>query len=345
MSKENKNVNKDIYFVILCGGSGTRLWPLSRKYRPKQLLPFIDNKSLLEQTIDRVASIAQSKKNILLVTTEDQAKLISKKIIDKVGKIIKEPAQRNTGPAILYSALKIESKYNNCTVVVLPADHYIPDTKTYCSYLQKAINNSQKKETIVTMGLMPTYPATGYGYIQAIINNNKLTAGRDYKVKKFHEKPNIEKAKEYFVQKEMFWNLGMFISKISVLIDEYKNLSPEIYNKISNKYEDTPNISIDYAIMEKSNKISVIPCDFEWNDVGNLETYLSIQQKHNKNNTNKSCNIININSKNNIVHVHANKKIVSFVGIDNICVIEDDDVILIAKRNEIERVKEVQKKL
>lgn len=336
-------VNSSVKFVILCGGSGTRLWPLSRKYRPKQLLPFLNNKSLLEETIDRILPLAQDKKNIGIITTQEQLALIPNKIFNKIGFTLQEPIGKNTGPAILYGSLEVAKSDPHSVVVFLPADHFIPNTKKYCSYLNKAISHATEQNKIVTLGLMPTYPATGYGYIQA--DSKNITAGQSYPVKNFKEKPDKKRAQKYMNNGDMFWNLGMFVSKSSVLIKEFETHAPEIYScvnkfvKTKTEYKLSPAISIDYAVMEKSKNITIIPCDFEWNDVGNLDVFISIQQKYEKTKT----EIINVESKNNIVKT--SKKIVSFIGLDNICVIEDGDVLVIAKRDEIEKVKEARREV
>jgi mannose-1-phosphate guanylyltransferase/mannose-6-phosphate isomerase len=336
-------VNSSIKFVILCGGSGTRLWPLSRKNRPKQLLPFLNNTSLLEQTIDRISTLATKTKDIGIITTQEQLSLIPNKIINKIGFTLQEPIGRNTGPAILYSCFKIYRKDPDAIVIFLHSDSFIPDTTKYCSYLKKAIAHATKHNDIVTLGLMPTHPATGYGYIQA--DAQKITAGQAYGVKQFKEKPDRATAKKYLAQGDMFWNIGTFVSKVSLLMQEFETHAPEMFSCVkkfiekNNGYEVTPSISIDYAVMEKSKNIAIIPCDFEWSDVGNLDTFLSIQQKYEKNDT----RIINIDSKNNIVKT--DKKIVSFIGLENICVIEDRDVLVIAKRDEVEKVKIVRREV
>jgi mannose-1-phosphate guanylyltransferase len=325
---------KNVYFITLCGGIGTRLWPLSRKDRPKQLLPFIENKSLLKQTIDRIAKNCD-KKNIGVITSQNQAALIKKEIGNDVGIFLQEPTPRNTGPAILHSCLEIEKRDDNSIVVFLPADHFIPDTEKYWFYLQKAIDYASNNNKIVTLGLMPTDPATGYGYIQAG-SSGLPQAGTVYDVKKFHEKPNIENAKKYMSQGDMFWNLGMFVGKTSVFINEFKRHAPEIVDKIED-YANAPSLSIDYAVMEKSKNISVIPCDFEWNDVGNLDIFLSIQQKHEISET----KIISIDSENNIVK--SNKKVVAFIGVNNLCLVEDGDVIVVVRRDQVEKVAQLSK--
>jgi len=324
----------NVYFIILCGGSGTRLWPLSTKNCPKQLIPFISNKTLLEDTIDRISHISE-KKYIGISTTKEQSKLIPNHIKEKIGFTIEEPVPRNTGPSILYSCFEIFKKDKNSICVFIASDHYIPEIEKYCSSLSTAINHAKTNNTIINLGLMPKCAATGYGYIQT--NPEKIESGKIYPVKKFHEKPNLHKAEQYLKQKNMLWNIGMFIGKTTSFIREFEIHAPEIYSAIKNiNYKNSPNISIDYAVMEKSKNISVFPCDFQWNDVGNLKTFLEIQQKHQKENS----QIINIDSKNNLVK--SRKKIVTFIGVENLCVVETDDTILISKINNVEKVKEVQ---
>lgn len=337
---------RNIYFVILCGGHGTRLWPLSRKNKPKPLLPFLHDTSLLEQTIDRITPLAKNKHHIGVVTTQDQVPPIRKSIGSKIGFGIVEPSPQNTGPAILYSCLEIEKKDPNAVVVFLPADHFVPESEKFCSYIQKAIDHACTHDEIVTLGLMPTHPATGYGYIQAgntRVGDADVKAGKAYTVSKFHEKPDLEKAKAYLDQKNMFWNLGIFAGKVDTFLQEYEIHAQEMvvcvatYHQTHQGYDAAPSLSIDHAVMENSENISVIPCDFTWNDVGNLETFLSLQQKYNQE---EAKNVITIDGKNNIAQT--TKKIVSFIGVDNLCVIEDKDVLIIARRDQVEKVKEVR---
>lgn len=347
-------MEQNVYFVILCGGAGTRLWPLSRKNRPKPLLPFLHNTSLLEQTIDRIIPLAKNKYHIGVVTTKEQIPEIRKTLGEKIGFGIVEPSSQNTGPAILYACLEIEKKDPNAIVVFLPADHFIPETEKFHLYVQKAIDHAKTHESIVTLGLMPTHPASGYGYIQAgaahmgktKIDNIHFEAGKSYNVTKFHEKPSKEKAKSYIEQKNMFWNLGIFAGKVDLFLQEYEEHAQEMvicvatYHQTRQGYEAAPKLSIDHAIMEHSKNISVIPCDFIWNDVGNLETFLSLQQKYNQE---QATNVIEVDGKNNIAQT--NKKVVSFIGVDDLCVIEDGDVLVIAKRDQVDKIKDVREKV
>ncbi len=267
--------------------------------------------------------------------------------------VIKEPIGRNTAPAILYSCLEISKLEKDAVIVFLPADSFVVEEDKYRTYLKTAIEYASKTEKIVTLGVMPTKPATGYGYIQAECDTtHNIDCGKPYNVFKFHEKPDLSLAQGYIKQHDMFWNISVFVGKVSVFLKEFKEHAPDIFDEVQNivnlghGYEKIKNISVDYALMEKSKNVVVLPCDFEWSDVGNLDVFLSLQEKLYKNTDFK---VININSKNNLVQlsnqVSNKKKIVAFLGIENVCLIEDEDVILVAKRDEVEKVKKVLVKL
>ncbi len=341
---------KNSFFAILCGGRGERLWPLSRKNKPKQFISFFKNKSLLEQTLERISPLVTDKNNIGVVTNSHQEGLINKFVGDKIGFSIQEPDARNTGPAILYSCFKLMEKNKDAVVVFLPADSFVLDNDEYRECIKKAINYTNLNNEIVIVGLMPTRPATGYGYIQAASGlGNDITAGNIYKVKKFHEKPDVELAKKYMHQNDMFWNIGVFVSKASVFIEEFKLHAPEIYLGVENfikgksEYKDILSLSVDYAVMEKSSKVSVLPSVFEWDDVGNIDVFLRLQRKIQKD-TN---NIINFEAVRNIVHLSekSKDKLVVFMGVNDICLVEEDDVVFVAKRSEVEKVKNVLGKI
>ena len=360
-----------IFFVILAGGSGSRLWPLSRERRPKQLMPFLGDKSLLEQTVERVENIvlpggnSPDSNSIFVVTNKNQAELVKEVVGDRAG-IFSEPESRNTAPAILLSCLEIERLIEasfNChpgldpgsnplldpVVVFLSADAFIPDQKKFNLYIKDAIDYASSNDRIVTLGLKPRFAATGYGYIQADLK------GKDknfdcYKVLKFHEKPTSDVAEYYLSCSEMFWNIGIFVSKVKVLLSEFKKHQPVLTSNLNSAtlnvssefegvkyagYSKLPNISIDYAIMEKSKIVTVFPADFDWYDVGNLEVFLSLQDKY----IDKKVGVINIDGTNNLVS--AKKKLVVFIGVDDLCLVETEDVILVSKKKDVEKVKGV----
>ncbi|MBD3272781.1 hypothetical protein GF385_00320 [Candidatus Dependentiae bacterium] len=343
---------KNTYFVILSGGDGQRLWPLSRKKRPKQFIPFLKEKSLLEQTVSRVQKISKEKDKIIVVTNVKQYDDVKKLVGKDIGHIFTETAKRNTAPAILYSTLKIYEKDKNATIVFLPADSFVVEGDKYINSLDLAAKFAAKNERIVTLGVMPTRPATGYGYIQAKRSEKEhIHVDHVYEVKRFHEKPSLEVAQTYLENDSMLWNISVFAASAKVFLEEFSHYSPKIYSQMIQylddkiDYQNIDNNSIDYAVMEKSKKISVIPCDFAWYDVGNLEVFLSLQNKISK----ESLKIINIDGQNNLATIIPKKlnkeKIVTFVGVSNLCLVEDEDVILVVKRNEVEKVKKALNKI
>ncbi|MBD3231377.1 NTP transferase domain-containing protein [Candidatus Dependentiae bacterium] len=341
---------KNAYFVILSGGGGERLWPLSRRSRPKQFLKFLDSRTLLEHTIDRIYTLAYGKKNIYIITNQNHVDLIHPLVKRKVGYILSESDARNTGPAILYSCLKLSEKNPDAIVTFLPADSFVLQGEAYREYLKIAIEYASVNNRIVTLGVMPTKPLTCYGYIQALKGkDNVVESGKVYDVLQFCEKPNINLAQQYFIQDDMFWNIGVFVAKVSVLIKEFEKQSPDIFNAmqdyINNKieYKDIPSISIDYAVMEKSENISILPCVLQWSDIGNLDVFLSFKHQLSKD---KSLDVIQVDSENNLVEIDkTKKKLIVFVGIKDICFIENEDVVLVAKRDQVDNVKKVLNKL
>jgi len=330
--------HKNIYFVILAGGNGTRLWPLSRINKPKQFLEVGENRTLLEQAIHRV-SVIVPKENIWISTTAKHAPNIKKHVGDKIGNIVVEPGMRNTGPAILLACLEVHKKDPNAVVMFLPSDPFISDTDTFVNYVKDGILFSQNNKGITLFGIQPTYPATGYGYIE-FDNTKKQDA--PYKVLRFHEKPKLEVAREYISKNNMVWNICMFCGKTQVFLKEFEKHAPEIFDgvtKFFNNQGDYNNVksdSIDYAVMEKSDNIFVIPADFPWCDVGNIEVFLTIQKQHSQLRDN---NIVTVDSNNNLVNVK--DKLVALIGVNNLCIVETNDTLLITKRDQAEKVRQI----
>jgi mannose-1-phosphate guanylyltransferase len=323
--------NNALYGVILAGGKGERLWPLSREKFPKQLLE-LSQKSLLQHTYDRITTLIPSE-NSAVVTIAEQIETILKNVPSLRYSIV-EPCARNTGPALLYSCLVISEKDPEAIIVFSPADHYIADVDRYTAVLQKAVDYSMRNDVITLVGVKPTYPATGYGYIEYQVLEHDVS-----KVIRFCEKPSQKNAEAYFELNTMLWNSGIFCAKASVFIEEYKKLAPELFEHVyayfvtknDEAYYNAESISVDYAIMEKSDLLYVVPADFAWSDVGNLETFLSLNLP-----INDQEKQISIDSKNNLV---ASKTLTVLIGVDDLCVVQTDDVLLIAKRADVEKVK------
>ena len=328
----------NVYAVILAGGTGERLWPLSREDRPTQLLPCVDDHSLLEDTLDRLDGLIPSA-NRFIITTEQQKETINSLVGSKINEVIVEPASRNTAPAILLSCEYLARKNIRGVLVFLPADHFIPDTKKFQQSLLHAVQYAQNHATITLLGVKPTFPATGYGYIEYTKNPNTAVGP----VVTFHEKPAPAVAQKYYNNEHMLWNIGIFCAQNSVFTQQFKQYAPDLYQEMQtfltttkkSDYDHIPSISFDYAIMEKSDDITVLPVEFSWSDVGNLEQFLLLRTRSEQE---SASSIIAIDAKNNLVAASSNK-IVALLGVHDLCVVETDDALLVMKRSDAEKVK------
>lgn len=339
----------DIHCVILAGGNGERLWPLSRKDRPKQFLPLSNGKSIFENTLDRLESIKGSKQ-YWIVTTEalqDPLKKIAQQwlasneapIIDRPEFMyIAEPARRNTGPAILLASLAIAQRDPGAFIVFVYSDQHIPDHQAFAQSIHRVLAD-KPLNSLTLLGLHPTYPATGYGYIKY----DKAQKGIS-PVLGFYEKPNLEVAKNYLASGDMLWNAGIFCGTARQFIEEYKKHAPQLvssleaFSKGQEVYENVPNISVDYAVFEKSSAITVLPVEFEWSDVGSVPTFLSLKGEP----QDRSTLCIGECSRS---FVETSKKLVALIDVEDICIAETEDVLMVTKCSSAERVKLIVEEL
>lgn len=338
--------------LIMAGGRGTRFWPKSTEDMPKQFLKLIDEKTMIQLTYERLLK-TMPKERIFVVTGKKYKALVEDQLSELPKRnIIVEPEGRNTAPCILLASLYIREIYKDAVVAVLPSDHAIKNTDEFCNILKTANGyvENQNKEAIVTIGINPNRPETGYGYIKFENDNSKVI-----KVEKFVEKPDLETAKEYLSSKKYLWNAGMFIFDVNNMLKELElnysgynvlkglpSIQDENYEEeLEKTYSECPSISIDYAVMEKSKNIYVIPGDFGWDDIGtwkSLERYIEKDEASNLLNG----DVTLYNSKNNIVY-SGNKKVILLDAEDIFC-IDTDDVIVIGKRDSINKVHELRNK-
>ncbi|MBE5881063.1 MAG: mannose-1-phosphate guanylyltransferase [Lachnospiraceae bacterium] len=346
------------YGVIMAGGGGTRFWPLSRKERPKQLLNLSGKDIMVNETIDRIAS-SVGKENIFIVTNETQAKLMKTETAGRMApeRILAEPAARNTAACIGYAAMEIVKKYEDGIMCILPSDQFVKDTEEFTRVMDAAITAAEETDMLVTIGIEPTFPATGYGYICTESGDGVMVgeSGKQYrKVKEFVEKPDEETAKDYLASGNYAWNSGMFIWKASTILKKFEELLPDIYecltrigeamgtpqeaDVIQKIYPEIPKISIDYGIMERSRDVIMIAGDFGWNDIGSLDM-LSIMKPADENGNVVYGEQVNIDTMNCILY--GTDKMIATIGIRDVIVVQEKDAILICDKNRAQDVKKI----
>lgn len=338
--------------IILAGGKGSRLWPLSRDMYPKQLLSIDENQSLLQATYKRLLKIS-SPSDIITITNikhySDIKLQLNQIINDNI--IITEPVGRNTAPAIacvIQYFYQHDSSDRDDVVLIIPADHLIKNVLAFQESVEKAMAVAELGY-IVTFGIKPEYPETGYGYIKT---GDALSEG--YKVDCFVEKPDAATAEKYIANGNYFWNGGMFMAKLSVLQKEFEKYCPEIYSHSLNLdfiknnripyeiYEDMPNISLDYAIMEKSDKIALVELSSDWNDLGSWQSLYSVRKKDENNNVLKGNVVVN-NVKNSFIY--SQKELVAVSDLEDIILVETEDAIMACKMDQSQNVKTLYEKL
>ncbi len=335
--------------VIMAGGSGTRFWPQSRMAKPKQFLDVVGDKSMIRLTMDRLLE-ELPKEKIFVVTAESQVKLVKKHLPDLPSKnIIIEPFGMNTAPciALSYAYIKRFAALTE-TMIVVPADHLITKVDVFWENINKS-QELARGGNLVTFGIIPTYPATGYGYIQAGDKENDFS----YQVAQFKEKPNYETAQEFLKAGNFFWNSGMFSWTLGTIEETYQKFLPQVtkvldlieaeWNKsgesadISEIYSQMPKIPVDIGIMEKAEKRAVIPVDLGWSDVGSWRALADVSPSDNNKNTIVGKSFV-IDSQGNYIRT---KKFVSLIGVEDMVLVETEDAILLAKKERSEEVKKV----
>lgn len=346
-----------IYAVIMAGGVGSRFWPRSREKNPKQLLEIVGEGTMIQNTVRRLNGFVDEK-NIFVVTNKLQKSAVLKQLPNIPSEnIIVEPVGRNTAPCIGLAALFIERLDPKGIMIVLPADHIIANEKEFVKVLETASHVSNITSGLVTIGINPTHPETGYGYIQAKDRSEELqplNLDGVYEVKTFAEKPNYATAIKFLESGDFYWNSGMFIWRVDVILNEIQRSLPELFTHLKNLQPSigTPlfeqnlettyglirGISIDYGVMEKAERVFVVKGDFGWNDIGSWDEVSRISPKDESGNFIKG-DVISVHSKNS--YIHTADKLVAVVGVEDLIVINTPDAILICKKGESQNVKEI----
>ncbi len=339
------------YAVIMAGGVGSRFWPRSKKKLPKQLLQIFGDDTMIQATVNRLTGLVD-KKNIYVITNELQRPEVINQLKDiPAENIIAEPFGRNTAACIGLASVIINAKDPNAITVILPADHIIKDVEKFKLTLENAAKFANESKGIVTIGIEPTRPETGYGYIQI---NDKPVTENIFKVLTFAEKPNYATAVRFVDSGDFLWNSGMFIWRCDVILDEIKNLMPDLHEglmlieksltspsfkeELKTVYAQLKKISIDYGIMEKSTRVFLTKGSFNWSDVGSWEEVYQLSDKNENGNAtvgNVYTNMVNDS------YVYSPDKVTAVIGLDNVIVINHNDNLLICRRDKAQDVKEI----
>ena len=339
----------------MAGGVGSRFWPMSSEARPKQFLDIMGcGKTLIQITVDRFRSIIPIE-NVWIVTSAIYKDLVKEQLPDvPAGNILLEPCRRNTAPCVCYVSWKIKKRNPRSNIVVAPSDHLVLNEQSFLTAITSALDFTAETDAIVTLGIKPTRPETGYGYIEADLSVSSSRKENIYRVDSFREKPSLEIAQEYVQQNNFFWNSGIFIWSVSTIVNAFRVYKSEmskqfesllpVYDtdkeqeKIDKLYENCESISVDYAIMEKAEDIFVYPADFGWSDLGTWGSLHSLSEKDNHGNTLIGPNVKAFDSHNCIVHATEEKEVV-VQGLDGYIVVEKDGRLLICKMSEEQRIK------
>ncbi|QDO93828.1 mannose-1-phosphate guanylyltransferase [Formosa sediminum] len=350
-------MNKNNYAIIMAGGVGSRFWPVSMNSFPKQFHDMLGTgETLIQKTFQRLTKFIP-KQNIYVLTNTDYNALVLEQLPDiSQDQIVLEPAMRNTAPCILYAALKIQKINPDALMLVAPSDHWIEDEDAFTKNVLTAFDFCQEHDALMTLGIQPTFPNTGYGYIEY----DTETANVVKSVKQFREKPDYATARSFIKQGNFVWNAGIFMWSVSSVLKAFKTNQPELvqlfekgipaYNTaleaefISENYEKADNISVDYAIMESSNNVYVLSAEFDWNDLG---TWGSLYEKLNKDDNNNAV----VNARTLVEDASGNMirtkddKIVVVEGLNDYIIIDKDDVLLIYPKAKEQDIKGLRNKV
>ncbi len=355
MNKTKQQISKNYYAVIMAGGVGSRFWPVSTPDNPKQFHDMLGTgKSLIQQTFSRLETLIP-KENILISTNQRYADLVKKQLPSLTDlQLVLEPAMRNTAPAVLYASLKIYAKNPAAQILIAPSDHWIDKELTFIKDLETAFMACSTHDILMTLGIQPSYPNTGYGYIQQ--DNSHAINENIYSVKQFTEKPNLETAEKFISSGDYLWNAGIFVWSAKSIIRAFQTHLPEMFTLfnegknvwntdfeddfIKNTYPKAANISIDYGILEKSDNVKVLPVDIGWNDLGTWGALYQKLEKDNQQNAVVNAESYFTDASGNMIRTESGKKVV-IKGLHNFIVVENDGVLVILPKDDEQAIKEM----
>ncbi|MFH0895824.1 MAG: mannose-1-phosphate guanylyltransferase [Bacteroidota bacterium] len=349
-------MNKNLYGVIMAGGLGTRFWPMSRTAHPKQFIDILGTgKTLLQQSFERIANCCPVE-NIFIVTNEMYRDITLKQLPQmRADRVLCEPARRNTAPCIAYAVYKILEENPEASMVVAPSDHIVLKEEIFTDIVDLALHTAASKDWLVTLGIKPNRPDTGYGYIQFVPDTKNVPDERIKKVKTFTEKPNHELAKSFIQSGDFLWNSGIFIWSAKSISKAFEEHLPEVdaifregigkYNTseeeafIRKAYSVCKSISIDYGVMEKADNVYVIGADFGWSDLGTWGSLYENMKHDDSGNAISGKNVMTYQTKNCIVNV-PNNKLVVLEGLHDYIVVESDNILLVCKKTDEQEIRQ-----
>ncbi|MBM7556930.1 mannose-1-phosphate guanylyltransferase [Halanaerobacter jeridensis] len=342
--------------LIMAGGVGSRFWPLSREDKPKQFLNLVDeDRSMIQATVDRISKLT-IKDNVFIATNDKYVEQMQEHLPEvPLENITIEPMRKNTAACIGLASLYMEQKDPEAVMVVLPSDHLILDEERFLDTVESAVDIAEQGDNLVTLGIEPTHPETGYGYIDYRAKYDEINGNEVFEVNAFTEKPNKETAENFVEDGTYLWNSGMFVWKVSTIRKMFKEYMPKLHEGLEKmkegigtdeekdilkeEFEKLDSISIDYGIMEKAKNIYVIPGSFGWDDIGSWPALERVEKRDKNGNVIKGRHI-GIDTKNTIVH--GNGKIVTTVGLEDIVIVDTEDAILVCDKKRAQEVKEIR---
>lgn len=343
----------NVYALIMAGGGGTRLWPLSRKDRPKQMLSLLEDRTMFQISFDRLAPLITHDRTYIVAGQDQIAQLQADAPEIPPENFIAEPFGQNTGPAVGLAALHIQHHDPDAIIAVLAADHYIAGKDKFRDVLAAA-SEQAAAGYIVTLGISPTFPATGYGYIKRGSEMSRIADFQTYHADRFTEKPDLATATEFLLSGMYSWNSGMFISRSDVLLSEYQRQqpgmnalldaikasigTPRYAATVAEAWPQMPRLSIDYAVMENAQKMVVIPVDMGWSDIGSWESLYDVLDRDRNNNVLRGNAHITLDTSNSMI---VSERLVATIGVEDLVIVDSEDVLLVCRRDRSQDVRQV----